>query len=106
MVNHFETHSEITTKNELFRNLKQFSDERGSNAFHMIPLTFCLRISSERQDKSIKQQLKPFKEVFKLLEEFKDMFEDPTPAAQNDQDPPRSGVISSSSLFEAPKEAV
>ena len=71
MVNHFEHHAEVSTKNELFRNIKSYSDEKQSNAFHMIPLTFCLKISADRQTQSIKQQLKPFKEVFNLLEEFK-----------------------------------
>lgn len=54
MANHFEHHSEITTKNELFKNWKHYSDERGQNAFHSIPLTFCLKISADRQNQSIK----------------------------------------------------
>ena len=83
MVNHFENHQEITTKNELFKNLKQYSDERGQNAFHTIPLTFCLKVSADRQNASIKQQLKPFKEVFKLLEEFKEKF---VPPEENEAD--------------------
>ena len=77
MVNHFEYHAEITTKNELFRNVKAHYDDRQGNAFHTIPLTFCLKISPDRQNASIKQQLKPFKQVFKLLEEFKEHFQDP-----------------------------
>ena len=72
MVNHFEHHHEITTKNELFKNLKSHNDENKQNAFYSIPLTFCLKISADRQNQSIKQQLKPFKEVYKLLEEFKE----------------------------------
>ena len=48
MVNHFEHHHEITTKNELFKNLKTCSDEKQQNAFHLIPLTFCLKISADR----------------------------------------------------------
>lgn len=48
MVNHFEAHHEITTKNELFKNLKSYNDERGQNAFSTIPLTFCLKISADR----------------------------------------------------------
>ena len=49
MVNHFEHHQEITTKNELFKNWKLHSDEKRENAFYSIPLTFCLKISAERQ---------------------------------------------------------
>ena len=49
MVNHFEYHAEITTKNELFKNLKAFYDEKQQNAFHTLPLTFYLKISTDRQ---------------------------------------------------------
>lgn len=75
MVNHIEGHTEITTKNELFKNVKNFFDERNMNAFHAMPITFCLKINPEKNDNSIKKQLSPFKQVFNLLEEFKTFFE-------------------------------
>ena len=78
MANHFENHIEITTKNELFRNLKTFYEERQQNVFYTLPLTFCIRVQPDRQTQSIKQQMKPFKEIFKLLEEFKGDLTDDT----------------------------
>jgi len=81
MVNHYEHHQEITTKNELFKNVKQFYDEKQQNAFHFIPLTFCLKVAPDRIQQSLKQQIQPFKQVFKLLDEFKTHF-DPNPPAE------------------------
>jgi len=45
MVNHFEGHSEITTKNKLFKNITKWHDENYISVFKtMLPLTFCLKI--------------------------------------------------------------
>ena len=49
IVNHFEHHHEVTTKNELFKNLKSHYDEKNLNAFHTLPLTFYLKVSADRQ---------------------------------------------------------
>jgi hypothetical protein len=75
MVNHVEGHHEITTKNELFKNVKNYFDERNLNAFHVMPITFYIKVTSEKNDGSLKKQLAPFKQVFNLLEEFKGLFD-------------------------------
>jgi hypothetical protein len=45
MVNHFENHNEITTKNKMFKNITKWHDEHQVSVFKKIlPLTFCLKI--------------------------------------------------------------
>lgn len=61
MVNHFEGHSEITKKNDLFKNVKNWFDERNENAFHVLPLTFYVKVAPERMVQSMKEQLATFK---------------------------------------------
>ena len=74
MVNHYENHGEVTTKDALYKNLKAYYESKNSNVFFAIPLTFCLKISPGRQQVSIKNQIKPFKEVFDLIEQFKEQW--------------------------------
>ena len=75
IVNHVEGHQEITTKNDLFKNVKNFLDERNLNAFHVMPITFYIKVTNEFKDGSLKKQLNAFKQVFNLLEEFKSLFD-------------------------------
>lgn len=46
MVNHFEFHPEITTKDLLFRNLLAYSELNKINIFDFIPLTFVVDVDS------------------------------------------------------------
>ena len=47
MINHFENHFEITTKDWLFRNLLIYSEHIKRNVFDYVPLTFLLDMDSE-----------------------------------------------------------
>lgn len=71
MVNHYEEHAEITTKNLLFKNVRKWHDERKELVFkEMLPITFCLKLNifdGVVDTTSLKSQMKLFKEVFKLL---------------------------------------
>lgn len=76
MVNHFEGHAEITTKNKLFKNITKWHDENSVSVFKKtLPLTFCLKIpilsNGEVDTKILSAELKPFKQVFKLLSKHK-----------------------------------
>ena len=75
MVNHVEGHQEITTKNELFKNVKDYFDDKNLNAFHAMPITFYIKVPVERFDGQLKKLLSPFKQVYDLLEEFKVLFD-------------------------------
>ena len=46
MVNHFEFHSEITTKDFLFKNLLAYAQLSKLSVFDYVPLTFVLDIDS------------------------------------------------------------
>lgn len=46
MVNHFEFHAEITTKDNLFKNFLAFAELNNFNAFDYIPLTFALDLDA------------------------------------------------------------
>jgi hypothetical protein len=47
MVNHYEGHAEITTKDLLFKNLRNWHNERGESVFkEMLPLTFVIKVNS------------------------------------------------------------
>ena len=72
MVNHFEGHAEITTKNKLFKNISKWHDENEVSVFkRILPLTFCLKVpilsTGEVDSKVLSNELKPFKQVFKLF---------------------------------------
>ena len=52
--------------------------------FKIVPMTFYLKINLEKTSFSIKQQLQSFKFIFKLLEEFKPIFNiDPPKSTEN-----------------------
>ena len=43
--------------------------------FKVTPLTFFLKINTEKPIFSVKQQMQPFKHIFKLIEEFRPIFD-------------------------------
>jgi len=64
MVNHYEGHAEITTKDLLLKNVQNWHNERGELAFkEMLPLTFVIKVKS--YDGEIDFQR--FKTKFKLF---------------------------------------
>eukprot|EP00347_Sterkiella_histriomuscorum_P009493 403341003 len=75
IANHFECHYEISRKHELFSNLKQIQEDMNENVFEITPLTFFIKINAEKPLQSMKQQLQQFKNVYYLLDEFKNDLE-------------------------------
>ena len=72
MVNHYEGHAEITTKNKLFKNITKWHDEQGDAVFkNMLPLTFSIKLpvysNGEIDKKALNQELRAFKQAFQLL---------------------------------------
>lgn len=66
VVNHYEGHAEITTKNKLFKNITKYADELGEHVFkNVLPLTFCLKVpvlpTGEVDQKLLNHELKAFK---------------------------------------------
>jgi hypothetical protein len=57
MVNHYEAHGEITTKNKMFKNVTKWHDDQQELVFkNMLPLTFCIKVpvtSTGEVDKKI-----------------------------------------------------
>ena len=63
MVNHFEGHKEITTKNGLLRNLIGYCELNKLNAFDYTPLTFALGLDSA----SFASDLEKFRNCFSII---------------------------------------
>lgn len=66
MVNHYEGHHEISTKNKLFKNVTKFEDDQKESVFkNVLPLTFCLKLpvlaSGELEKRALNNELKPWK---------------------------------------------
>ena len=66
MVNHYEGHAEITTKNKLFKNITKWHDEMQEIVFkNMLPLSFSIKIpvlaNGDVEKKILNYELKPFK---------------------------------------------
>lgn len=75
MVNHYEGHAEITTKNKLLKNITVWHNEQNDSVFkNMLPLTFCIKViiqkNGEVDKTSLSHQLKPFKNAFKQLKKY------------------------------------
>ena len=65
LVNHIEGHESITTKDQIFINLKAYCEKTPSlNVFDLVPLTFILDFKSEQ----IYEQFEVFKSVHKLID--------------------------------------
>mmetsp|Transcript_30088 Transcript_30088/g.29337 ORF Transcript_30088/g.29337 Transcript_30088/m.29337 type:complete len:132 (+) Transcript_30088:886-1281(+) len=109
MANHFEGHSEISKNHKLFKNMKMLLDENGQNVYKVIPLTFSLKINGE--ETVLKQQLMPFKKVFKLLEEFKPIFSKKKVSGMPHSTPANASYISQNkdtsdaSLYDDPRRS-
>ena len=65
MVNHFEHHSVITTKDNLFRSLQKYWE---ADVFDYVPITFLIESNSE----TYKQDLDRFKSVFNICKQYDD----------------------------------
>ena len=63
MVNHYENHWLITTKDNLFKNLVQYLKH---DVYNIVPLTFCI----ESYSKDYKQDLEKFKIVFDIIQQY------------------------------------
>ena len=66
MVNHYEGHHEISTKNKLFKNITKFQDEHQESVFkNILPLTFCLKLpvfaNGDIDKKQLNYELKPWR---------------------------------------------
>lgn len=64
MVNHFENHAEITTKDKLFLNLFAHGEAKRINVFDYVPLTFVLEVDSE----SFYVDFERFTHCYKIIE--------------------------------------
>lgn len=53
VINHFEGHSEISNKSNLFNNLNAYCKENSLNALDFIPATFCVDLKSNRVNSQI-----------------------------------------------------
>ena len=71
MVNHFEHHDSITTKDNLFKNLSEFLDTK---VFEFVPLTFWIQSFSENYLKDLNN----FKSIFNTCQQYasKDLAEE------------------------------
>ena len=64
MVNHFEFHHEITTKDLLFKNTKAYAELNKFNIFDHIPLTFIISVDAS----SYSSDLGKFAQCFDMIE--------------------------------------
>lgn len=78
VVNHLEGHTEISRKSELYKNVKSYLEQKvsGCKVFHMMPVQFVIKFTREHQGdkiskKDIKNALLQFKQVYKLMDNFK-----------------------------------
>eukprot|EP00347_Sterkiella_histriomuscorum_P014963 403358833 len=65
MVNHIQGHENLTTKDLIFSNMKQYCDKVNLNVFDFLPLTFILDFKSDQ----LYEQLDIFKGVFRIIEQ-------------------------------------
>jgi hypothetical protein len=63
MVNHFEFHYEITTKDLLFKNLMTYAELNKINVFDYVPLTFVIDVDSQ----SYTQDLVRFTQCYEII---------------------------------------
>ena len=67
MTNHFEGHSELSRKHDLFKNLRAYVNESmmGDSVFHITPMTFNVKVQPEKGTfNSIKYQMSAFKGIY------------------------------------------
>ena len=63
IVNHFENHSEITTKDKLFMNLREYDVDR---VFQYVPLTFLIESNSD----TFAEDLDKFRTIYNICEQY------------------------------------
>lgn len=63
MVNHFEFHQEVTTKDLLFKNLKAYAELNKINVFDYIPLTFLVDVDSQTYSPDIEKFSRCFEAI-------------------------------------------
>lgn len=62
IVNHFENHPEITTKDKLFMNLREYDENK---VFEHVPLTFLIESNSD----TFAEDLDRFRTVYNIIEQ-------------------------------------
>ena len=67
IVNHFENHGAITSKDQLFNNLSKLSDANHFDLFSILPVTFVLDYGSPQY----KLEFDKFCNYFNVIEKFK-----------------------------------
>ena len=77
-INHFENHSEISNKVNLFKNLKKLCLSSGLNIFNFIPLTFTFSLTH----KNFENEIDHFFRYFKALKMF-NLFQSNIPLWEN-----------------------
>jgi len=70
MVNHFEFHYEITTKDNLFRNFLKYTHETKLNPFLYVPLTFIINVNEFGEVVNYKEFVKCHKILSKLKKNY------------------------------------
>lgn len=68
MVNHFEYHNEITTKDCLFKNLLAYSQLNKMNVFDIVPLTFVINMEAQTYNPDFER----FVQCYNIIEAAKD----------------------------------
>lgn len=76
MINHFEFHKEITSKNLLFTNLQTFLDNNRENVFLNLPITFSIEININKPNMQLSHALHNFISFYQVLESNKKKIND------------------------------
>jgi len=71
MVNHFEFHTELTEKSNLFINLQTYSEFSKENVFNFLPITFFIEINPTKPNGQLQNVIHKFSKFYKVLEENK-----------------------------------
>ena len=71
VVNHFEFHSELTSKSGLFLNLQTYSEMNKENVFNYLPLTFLIKIDPSKPNGQILHAIRNFVSFYTVLEDNK-----------------------------------
>lgn len=66
MLNHYENHSALSNKLNLFLNMLRYCEKKGMDVFKMVPFTITIQLDSS----SYTQQLENFKELYSSISEY------------------------------------
>ena len=72
MVNHFEFHDEITTKDKLYKNLLEYSHKNKVDVLDFVPLTFILNFDSEIGKSEYDKFINCYNILKAMTDEFKE----------------------------------